>query len=91
MFYSIHIYVLKRNKKVYIFDSYNTVNIKTWLKQNQLLLKQAIYAKKLINFCIIFTQTKTCFNMETITFKLNRANTFLAKIRSHVDTKLLKT
>lgn len=29
--------------------------------------------------------------METVTFKLNRANTFLAKIRSHVDTKLLKT
>ena len=29
--------------------------------------------------------------METITFKLNRANTFLARIRSHVDTKLFKT
>ena len=29
--------------------------------------------------------------METVTFKLNKANTFLAKIRSHVDTKLLKT
>ena len=43
---TIFVYALKRSKKFLYLILYNTVNIKMWLKQNQSLIKQVIYATK---------------------------------------------